>query len=113
MRLAPVTTKAESIMEHTNPSDARADINTVISDDGTEIAHKQTGTGPPLALVHGSGVSDHRRWDISGLRSALAEQVTIYAVDRRGRATAVMPRHIHSRGRSRTSSPLWNRSMNP
>lgn len=34
-------------------------------------------------LVHG-GASDHRFWDLSGIRSALAEHCTVYAMDCRG-----------------------------
>ncbi len=60
-------------------------METVTSPDGTAIAFERTGSGPPLVLVHGSGVSDHRRWEIAGVRAALAEQVTVYALDRRGR----------------------------
>jgi pimeloyl-ACP methyl ester carboxylesterase len=57
----------------------------VVSPDGTEIAYWVSGAGPPLVLVHGSGVSDHRRWEIGGVRPALAERATVYALDRRGR----------------------------
>lgn len=57
----------------------------VASPDDTEIAYWVSGAGPPLVLVHGSGVSDHRRWDIGGVRAALAERATVYALDRRGR----------------------------
>ncbi|WP_331235905.1 alpha/beta fold hydrolase [Natronorarus salvus] len=57
----------------------------VVSPDGTEIVYWTSGTGPPLVLAHGSGVSDHRRWEIAGVRPALAEHVTVYALDRRGR----------------------------
>ncbi len=64
-------------------TEARTD--SVVSADGTEIAYRTSGTGPPLVLVHGSGVSDHRRWEIAGVRPALAEHATVYALDRRGR----------------------------
>lgn len=60
-------------------------METVVSADGTEIASKRKGSGPPLVLVHGSGVSDHRRWEIAGVRPSLAEHTTVYALDRRGR----------------------------
>ena len=55
------------------------------SKDRTTIAFKRTGSGPPLVLVHGGGASNHTRWDIGGVRAALAENYTVYAVDRRGR----------------------------
>ena len=57
----------------------------VISKDGTPIAFQRTGSGPPLVLIHGGGASNHKRWDIGGVRAALAEHHTVYAVDRRGR----------------------------
>ena len=58
-------------------------METVTSADGTEIAFTRTGSGPPLVLVHGA-VSDHRFWDLSGVRSALAAHCTVYAMDCRG-----------------------------
>lgn len=58
-------------------------METITSADGTEIAFERTGSGPPLVLVHG-GACDHRFWDLSGVRSALAEHCTVYAVDCRG-----------------------------
>jgi pimeloyl-ACP methyl ester carboxylesterase len=54
----------------------------VISTDGTAIAYKRFGTGPPLILVHGIA-SDHSRWD--PLVEHLNEHFTVYAMDRRGR----------------------------
>lgn len=53
--------------------------------DGTPIAVYKSGSGPKLLLVHGGGASDQKRWDIAGLRSALAEHFTVYTFDRRGR----------------------------
>ena len=60
-------------------------MDTVESADGTAIAYERSGSGPPLVLVHGSGATDHRRWEIGGVRPALAEHSTVYAIDRRGR----------------------------
>jgi pimeloyl-ACP methyl ester carboxylesterase len=54
----------------------------VVSNDGTHIAYERTGTGPPLVLVHGTGV-DHTYWDL--LIPELARDFAVYAVDRRGR----------------------------
>jgi pimeloyl-ACP methyl ester carboxylesterase len=54
----------------------------VVSQDGTPIAYERTGTGPPLVLVHGTGV-DHTYWDL--LIPGLAREFTVYAMDRRGR----------------------------
>ena len=72
-------------MAKATPPDGGAEMETVTSADGTEIAFERTGSGPPLVLVHGSGVSDHRRWEIADVRSSLADHVTVYAIDRRGR----------------------------
>ena len=54
------------------------------SSNGTQIAFKQTGSGPPLLLVHGSA-GDHTRWELFDVRSNLAQHFTVYAMDRRGR----------------------------
>lgn len=70
-------------MAERSASDTRAEIETVTSADGTQIALERTGSGPPLVLVHGA-VSDRRSWDVLGVRSPLAEQFTVYALDRRG-----------------------------
>ena len=72
-------------MTNATSPDTEKEMETVTSADGTEIAFERTGSGPPLVLVHGSGVSDHRRWEIGGVRPALAEHATVYAIDRRGR----------------------------
>jgi pimeloyl-ACP methyl ester carboxylesterase len=61
---------------------AGSEMSTVVSPDGTEIAHTSGGTGPPLLLVHG-GVGDHTRWNT--LRPLLEAHMTVYAMDRRGR----------------------------
>jgi pimeloyl-ACP methyl ester carboxylesterase len=57
-------------------------LETVISRDGTPIAYERRGHGPPLVMVHGSGV-DHTRW--GGVVRTLAEHFTLYMMDRRGR----------------------------
>lgn len=72
-------------MSEATPPDEGAGMATVTSPDGTEIAYNRTGSGPSLVLVHGSGVSDHRRWQIGDVLSLLAEHATVYALDRRGR----------------------------
>ena len=58
-------------------------METVTSADGTPIAYERTGSGPPLVLVHGMA-GNHTRWELFGVRSALAEYCTVYAIDRRG-----------------------------
>jgi pimeloyl-ACP methyl ester carboxylesterase len=60
-------------------------MKTIQSADGTRIAFERTGSGPALLLVHGGGPIDHTRWDLTGVRTTLAEHCTVYAMDRRGR----------------------------
>lgn len=62
----------------TNPSFA-------VSRDGTRIACFTCGEGPPLVLVHGV-LGDHQRWD--ALRPHLEPDLTIHAMDRRGRGAS-------------------------
>ncbi len=57
----------------------------VTSADGTQIAFERTGSGPSLVLIHGGAAGDHTRWELAGVRAALAQHMTVYAVDRRGR----------------------------
>jgi pimeloyl-ACP methyl ester carboxylesterase len=57
-------------------------LETVTSPDGARIVCERRGHGPPLVMVHGSGV-DHTRW--GGVVSTLAERFTLYMMDRRGR----------------------------
>jgi pimeloyl-ACP methyl ester carboxylesterase len=59
-------------------------METVTSADGTTIAYGRTGSGPPLVLVHGAAL-EHSYWELSDLRPALAEQHTVYVIERRGR----------------------------
>ncbi|MDX1665301.1 MAG: alpha/beta hydrolase [Candidatus Promineifilaceae bacterium] len=59
-------------------------MQTVTSADGTPIAFEQTGSGPPLVLVYGNG-DVHETWEVGGVRPALAEAFTVYAIERRGR----------------------------
>jgi pimeloyl-ACP methyl ester carboxylesterase len=62
-------------------------METVRSTDGTPIAFRRTGQGPPLVLVHGAA-GDHQRWDMGGVRQALEARRTVCAVDRRGRGAS-------------------------
>ncbi|WP_224269373.1 alpha/beta fold hydrolase [Haloprofundus salinisoli] len=57
-------------------------VTRVASRDGTEIAYERTGEGPPLVLVHGTA-GDRTDWRL--VLPGLAEQFTVYALDRRGR----------------------------
>src|SRR5262245_4652708 len=51
------------------------------SKDGTLLAYRQAGVGPPLVLVHGTGGSS-ARW--MPILPALEEHLSMYALDRRG-----------------------------
>jgi len=59
-------------------------MDSILSPDGTRIAFWRTGSGPPLVLVHGAA-GDHTRWEVAGVRAALAEHFSVLAMDRRGR----------------------------
>ncbi len=54
----------------------------VVSNDGTRIAYERRGEGPPLVLIHGTGI-DHSYWD--PVAPELGRHFTVYSVDRRGR----------------------------
>ena len=54
----------------------------VIAPDGTPIAFRRSGHGPPLLLVHGT-TADHSRWN--PLSERLESVFTVYSMDRRGR----------------------------
>ncbi|TVR30523.1 MAG: alpha/beta hydrolase [Nitriliruptor sp.] len=66
-------------------SRGQAKLSHATSRDGTQIGYFTSGEGPPLVLVHGTA-SDHTRWD--ALRGHLEAQVTVHAVDRRGRGAS-------------------------
>jgi pimeloyl-ACP methyl ester carboxylesterase len=59
-----------------------AQVEHVISADGTPIAYRRSGAGTPLVLIHGA-TSDGTRW--APILPALEARFTVYAVDRRGR----------------------------
>lgn len=54
----------------------------VTSKDGTPIAYRRSGEGPPLVLVHGTS-ADHSRW--APILPVFEPRYSVYAVDRRGR----------------------------
>ena len=57
-------------------------MNTFISQDGSQIAYKQTGSGQAMILVHGAS-DDHTSW--APLLPFLTHHFSVYAMDRRGR----------------------------
>ena len=63
-------------------------MHTITSKDGTQIAYRRSGEGPPLVLVHGAA-ADHGRW--RPVLPALEEHFTVYAVDRRAAGAAATP----------------------
>ncbi len=60
-------------------------VETVRSADGTCIAFRRRGSGPPLLFVHGA-LSDQTIWD--GVASRLRARRATYAIDRRGRGAS-------------------------
>ena len=54
----------------------------ITSTDGTQIAYRQSGSGPPLVLVHGTSADRHTFRFVGPI---LEQHFTIIAVDRRGR----------------------------
>ena len=63
-------------------AEAAAIVEHVRSSDGTRIAYRRSGEGPPVVLVHGT-TSAH--WSFRFLVPVLADRFTLYAIDRRGR----------------------------
>jgi pimeloyl-ACP methyl ester carboxylesterase len=63
-------------------AEASAAVEHARSSDGTRIAYRRSGEGPPLVLVHGT-TSAH--WSFRFLVPTLVDRFTVYAIDRRGR----------------------------
>jgi pimeloyl-ACP methyl ester carboxylesterase len=57
-------------------------MQTVTSKDGTKIAYKKSGKGPPVILVGGALVNHSADLELAEL---LARQLSVYSYDRRGR----------------------------
>ncbi|MDA8216724.1 MAG: alpha/beta hydrolase [Dehalococcoidales bacterium] len=57
-------------------------MDTIASSDGTFIAYRRSGTGPPMVLVHGTSSSSDR-W--AAVLPAFESHFTVYAMERRGR----------------------------
>lgn len=68
-------------MDESEPDEQGAARFEVASADGTPIAVSVDGSGPPIALVHGS-FGDHTSWAIPV--EVLREEFTTFAMDRRG-----------------------------
>jgi pimeloyl-ACP methyl ester carboxylesterase len=63
----------------------------VLSCDGTEIAYRTSGDGPPLLLVHGTAGARER---FAPLLPYLEPCATVHAMDRRGRGASGAARTI-------------------
>ena len=63
-------------------AEAGAVLEHVTSRDGTRIAYRRSGEGPPLVLVHGTTGA---HWSFRFLVPMLVDRFNLYAVDRRGR----------------------------
>jgi pimeloyl-ACP methyl ester carboxylesterase len=61
-------------------------MQSVRSADGTPIAFWRSGSGPPLLLIHGVIASHATTWRL--ILPQLAQQFTVYAMDRRGRGAS-------------------------
>jgi pimeloyl-ACP methyl ester carboxylesterase len=57
----------------------------ITSRDGTPIAARRSGDGPPVVLVHGTS-NEHSRW--APVLPAFEQHHTVYAIDRRGRGAS-------------------------
>lgn len=86
LALAPAACRApRESSEDTAMHTMTSTMHNVTSADGTTIAYRRSGTGPPLLLVHGT-TADHERW--AGVSPAFEEDFTVYAMDRRGRGAS-------------------------
>jgi pimeloyl-ACP methyl ester carboxylesterase len=57
----------------------------VTSKDGTHIAYERTGEGPALILIGGAFCGRHAKASGTPLAALLAERLSVYSYDRRGR----------------------------
>jgi pimeloyl-ACP methyl ester carboxylesterase len=64
-------------------------IHRVVSDDGTEVAGRVQGEGPPLVLIHGGLGDGEQAWD--PLLSFLEARFTCYLISTRGRGLSAEP----------------------
>jgi pimeloyl-ACP methyl ester carboxylesterase len=60
-------------------------MHTVHSADGTALAYEKSGHGPPVLIIHGDFV-DHTQWQTA--LPFMAQDFTIYAMDRRGHGSS-------------------------
>lgn len=75
-------------MSEGDSAEARASRLMCKSADGTSLAVWVEGNGPPLVLVHGS-MCDHTRFE--PLVAELRDDMTIFAMDRRGFGASTDP----------------------
>ncbi len=77
-----MATKVSDERQGLAPVQERYSTGTVISTDGTRIGYRQLGTGPGLLVLHGSMESAESHMQLA---EALADTLTVYLLDRRGR----------------------------
>ena len=68
--------------QNTNNMKDSINMQKVTSKDGTPIAFRKSGSGPPLLFVHGI-TADHKSW--YKIAPILEKHFTVYVMDRRGR----------------------------
>jgi pimeloyl-ACP methyl ester carboxylesterase len=85
LAVAPAACRPPYRSEETPMIRMTSGMQTVTAADGTPIAYRRSGSGPPLLLVHGT-TADHTRW--AGISPALETHFTVYAMDRRGRGAS-------------------------
>lgn len=81
-----------------------------VSADGSAIAYRVSGSGPNLVLVHGGGL-DARQWD--RVVPLLGADLTVHAVDRRGRGGSGPLRAGHSVAREAEDIAAVVRAVGP
>jgi pimeloyl-ACP methyl ester carboxylesterase len=79
----------EEPMKHVTSTGNNARIHRAVSADGTEIAGRIHGDGPPLVLVHGGMGDGDRSW--SALLPFLSGRFTCYCMSTRGRGLSSEP----------------------
>ncbi len=69
-----------------------------VQSDGTRIHYMLQGSGEPVLLVHGYGVSANINWKMPGIWSALAREFRVIALDVRGHGRSGKPHDVDQYG---------------
>ncbi len=78
----------------------------VLAVDGTRIHYVVQGTGPPVVLVHGYGVSASINWKMPGILLELARDYRVVAMDVRGHGHSDKPHDVDQYGVCMTDDVL-------